>query len=121
VPDSYERPVPMVWSWPWSSVAWWDSSRGRNTTHQTSLPERSGRPSNGQAVAWTSPAASLPPEGKPSRSKISCAAVEGGGKRREWDSNPRALWAKAFQEPRIRPLCHPSRQVPGYRSGVADL
>ena len=29
--------------------------------------------------------------------------------RREGDSNPRALWAKAFQEPRIRPLCHPSR------------
>lgn len=28
--------------------------------------------------------------------------------RREWDSNPRAFWAKAFQEPRIRPLCHPS-------------
>ena len=30
--------------------------------------------------------------------------------RREWDLNPRgACTPKAFQEPRIRPLCHPSR------------
>ena len=32
-------------------------------------------------------------------------------KRRGWDSNPRTFWVKAFQEPRIRPLCHPSRGV----------
>ena len=31
--------------------------------------------------------------------------------RRGRDSNPRAFWAKAFQEPRIRPLCHPSRRI----------
>ena len=33
----------------------------------------------------------------------------GSGARREWDLNPRgACTPKAFQEPRIRPLCHPS-------------
>ena len=31
--------------------------------------------------------------------------------RREWDLNPRgACTPKAFQEPRIRPLCHPSNE-----------
>ena len=33
--------------------------------------------------------------------------------RREWDLNPRgACTPKAFQEPRIRPLCHPSMLQP---------